>query len=172
MRRIAFGVAIMATLTTSTWAQNDPPLNVPEWQSAVDIIQGAKADIVQNGWMQHPEAGSSVQCLSTALEKSWQSQKKTMVDFAYARMAVDDAIGAPPITALSTKDDPLSVPYWGRYYMYWNDAAGRKKEDVIAVLDKAADFAQMKKTDAVKINRTGADLDKYDTQMMVQFKLQ
>jgi hypothetical protein len=47
-------------------------------------------------------------------------------------------------------DDPLNVPYWGRNFMYWNDAPGRTEKEVLAAFDKAISIAESRRLAAIK----------------------
>jgi len=172
MRSLTLGVLIMLALTPKCYSQETPPLNVAEWASAREILEGAKA-FVGSGWAQgnsDPNSMPRVVCLSTAMEASFLEKHKTIVDFEYAKLALNKAIDAPAVLPTS-KDDPLSVPYWGRFYVYWNDTPGRTKEQVVAALDKAIGYATSQHELAVKENRTEADLEKYDQAAIQRLKL-
>lgn len=132
MKAICFGAVLAMSISSMSGAQ-DAPLNVEEWRSASEIIELAKAKIEEGGWYQ-VEAVPGAACMTTALESSWRELDKTLVDWDYARMAVNQALDAPQLASLSNAEDPLSTPYWGRYYMYWNDAEGRSEEEVLGAL--------------------------------------
>ena len=65
----------------------------------------------------------------------------TIVDFNYTREALSRVLNVsrePEAIPLDT----LDVPYWGRNFMKWNDEPGRRQEEVIDALKKAADLAE------------------------------
>jgi hypothetical protein len=162
MRQVLLGMAMMLALTTGASSQ-DKPLNVGEWQSAVQILKGAKTK-VEGNWGQGPNAGggSRTTCLSVAMEQSWAEQKKTMVDFDYAKMALSRAINMP-LEPMKIDGDPLSTPYWGRNFVYYNDAPGRTEAEVLAALDRAIALAKEQEQAAIAANRPNQDLLDFDT---------
>jgi hypothetical protein len=92
------GVLVMLAATNQAHAQ-EPPLNVAEWSSAIEILQRARS-AVEKGWYQIT-AIPRADCLATALEKGWRDAQKSLVDFDYARLAVNRAIHAPPLAELT-----------------------------------------------------------------------
>ena len=169
MRYAPIGLALMMTTSTAAFGQSDPPLNVAEWQSAIEILTGAREEIVKNDW-QHGDNFPNPRAafMAVAMERSWKQLNKTMVDFDYAKLAMNRVIDAPAISSLAVSGDPLATPYWGRYYMYWNDAPSRKKEEVLSALDKAIQYAAKQKEEAGTLRKTGNDLDEYDKKMMLR----
>lgn len=165
MRNLLLG-SVLIMLTASHTSAQDMPLNVSEWSSAIEIIERAKSVILEEGWYQIQAAPGKGQCLATGLEKGWQELDKSLVDFDYARLAVNRAIDAPALNNLTSKADPLSTPYWGRYYMYWNDAPGRTETEVVEALDTAIAFAKAERAAALESRRTGDDLMQFDNMMM------
>ena len=151
-------------------AAEELPLNVREWQSAVKILALAQEKISQGGWYQ-VEATEGAECLATALERSWQELGKSLVDWDYAKLAMDTALNAPRLQSLSIQGDPLATPYWGRYYMYWNDADGRTVEDVLSALHRAVGYAREQVKSALNLNASGDLLIRYDIDMMNKLNL-
>ncbi|MDX2385124.1 hypothetical protein GOD60_14125 [Sinorhizobium medicae] len=143
-------------------AQESRALNVAEWQAAQEILEDAKVK-VESGWYQNepPAGGPRTYCMSTAMQQALIDQNKTMVDFDYAKLALNNAIEAPP-TLPTSADDPLSVPYWGRFFVYWNDAPGRTKEEVVQAFEEAIAYASDQRAAAVQANKTEADILEYD----------
>lgn len=166
MRSTLFGLVILFGMASSAHAQDEQPLNVAEWQSAIEILQYAKAAIVKHGWQQGALSPVESECMATAMERGWSELNKSLVDFDYAKLAVDRAIGAPSLTSLTSADDPLSTPYWGRYYMYWNDAPDRTEAEVLSAFDKAIEIAKEHKQSALKSKRGGDSLQEFDANMM------
>ena len=154
------------------WAVSDEelPLNVQEWRSVAEVVEFARRKIHDGGWYQ-VEAISGLECLATALQKSWMELGKSLVDWDYTRLAINVAINAPPWSSLRRDGDPLSIPYWGRYYMYWNDANGRTVEEVIEALDRAIAFAHDQEMIALDIGATGDQLIEYDLRVMDELNL-
>lgn len=164
MRKLfILGAIIAMSSISNAVAQSPQALNVSEWTSAREILEGAKANVAA-GWSQGNAELSvipRVHCMSTALEASFLEQRKTLVDFDYAKLALNTAIDAP--SAVPTFDgDPLSTPYWGRFYVYWNDAPGRTKEEVLEALDRAIAYASEQTQVAIAANKTEADLMGFD----------
>jgi hypothetical protein len=169
-RFILVALAMISIVTPTLGQQAEAPLNVAEWSSARDILVGARAQI-NVGWGQgetiNPDGMPRISCLATALEASLLEKRKSIVDFNYAMLALNKAIDAP--AALPTSEsDPLPVPYWGRYLMYWNDAPGRTKEEVIAALDTAISYSEQQRILAVDEKKTGLDVLNYDKSVMTQ----
>ena len=67
---------------------------------------------------------------------------------------------------MSIHGDSLATPYWGRYYMYWNDADGRTVEQVLSALDRAVGYAREQERSALNLNASGDLLIQYDIDMM------
>lgn len=165
MRSIIVGIVMMISAGSVT-AQDQRPLNVEEWQSAVQILQAAKTAIEEKGWQQGATEPTEARCLATAMEDAWLGERKSLVDFEYAKLALDQALDAPDASSLTSTNDPLAVPYWGRYYMYWNDAKGRTEEQVLAALDKAIAYAEGRKQESSELRRSGSDVESFDREMM------
>ena len=169
MRRYLFG-AILGVFMVSNVMAEEAPLNVQEWRSAVEVLALAREKISRGGWYQ-VEVIERAECLTTALEKSWQELGKSLVDWDYTKLAMDTAISGPSLHTLSEKGDPLATPYWGRYYMYWNDAGGRSAKDVLAALDRAIGYAREQEKNALKVNASGDLLIQFDIRMMDKLNL-
>lgn len=162
---------VSVILIAGSAAANEQALNVAEWTSAVEILKGAKAAIIEHGWQQGSTESVTPECVTTAMERSWLRLKKTMVDFDYAKLAMSHAVSAPPAARVTTKDDPLSVPYWGRYLMYWNDTPGRTEKQVLAAFDVAIAYAEDQKKRAERAGLHGEDLARFDATMMARLGL-
>jgi hypothetical protein len=163
MRAALFG-GVLIMVAASNQASAQEPLNVAEWSSAIEILKLAKTSI-EEGWYQ-VTAAPGADCVSSALETAWKNSNKSLVDFDYARLAVNRAIDAPPLDQLTKQGDPLSTPYWGRYYVSWNDATGRTKEEVIEAFDTAIAMAEAERASAVEANLTEDNLRQFDNDMM------
>lgn len=162
MWRIIAGVIAML-LTSESFAQ-EQPLNVAEWSSAIDILKKSRS-LIESGWYQvNPIPDSN--CIATAIEASWKESGKSLSEFDYVKLAINYSINSPPAEKLTSKSDPLSTPYWGRYYMYWNDTSGRTKKDVIDAFDRAIEFANKRREEAMSIRLSGNTLSEFDRNMM------
>lgn len=115
--------------------------NQKEWQTANRILLRAVDLVKQNGWQQSAISQVAQECLATSIEKAYKEGDYTIVDFNYTREALSRILNIPREPEANPHDQ-LDVPYWGRSFMEWNDAPGRKKEDVIDVLKSAADLAE------------------------------
>jgi hypothetical protein len=152
------------------------PLNVSEWESATKILVRARELVMIGPWGKPLtdttlSPGPNVPCMAVAMESAWKEQAASIVDFDYARMAMDEAINLPELTQIEVSNDPLSVPYWGRYYMYWNDSSSRTKEEVLAAFDRAIDISQ-KHLEEAKSNGVSSDaLLQFDLDNMRQLGL-
>ena len=115
--------------------------NQKEWQSAERILLRAIDLVKQNGWQQGAIDTVSQECLATSIERAYKEGDYTIVDFNYTREALSRVLNVsrePEAIPLDT----LDVPYWGRNFMKWNDEPGRRQEEVIDALKKAADLAE------------------------------
>ena len=164
MKLLLLGV-VLCVATSSNLAAQELPLNVKEWRSAIEVIRLARQTINEGGWYQ-VEVISGAECMATALEKSWIQLDKSLVDWEYTKLAMNQVLDAPELSSLSLDSDPLSTPYWGRYYVYWNDADGRTKEEVLEAIDRAIDFALSEEQRALEVNANGNQVIEYDIQMM------
>lgn len=168
MQKFLVGLAMSIAMTTGAAAQN-LPLNVEEWRSATEVLASAR-EKVSKGWYQvEPVLGA--ECIATALEKSWSELNKSLVDWDYVKMAMNAAIESPSLESLSLDDDPLSTPYWGRYFIYWNDAEGRTQDEVLAAFDRAISFAHSEEAAALDSKATGDQVIEYDIRLMEQLGL-
>jgi len=163
MKSYILGLAISIAMICGALAQ-ELPLNAGEWNSTIEVLTEAREKI-ETGWYQ-VEPIAAHECMATALEKSWSELGKSLVDWDYIKLAMNSALDAPKLSSLVTKDDPLSTPYWGRYYIYWNDAEERTKDDVLAAFDRAIEFAQREERNALEIRATGNQLIDYDIALM------
>jgi len=117
-------------------------VNLKEWQAASDILNRAIQLVEKNGWQQGEVVPTSHVCLTTAIERAWQEKKYSLVDFNYTREALSKILNVPREPE-QLPTDPLAVPYWGRYFMEWNDAPERTKEQVIEALRSASTLANV-----------------------------
>lgn len=156
--------AFVASISFSVSA-NQLPLNSQEWSNAAKILLGTKTILEENEWYRAEKPSGKAYCLSEALEKSWKDSNYSLVDLDYAKQALNKSIDAPKSLPTSI-DDPLSVPYWGRYYMYWNDADHRTKKQVIDALERAISFAQFEQETSLSLKFVGENLADYDLKMM------
>lgn len=115
--------------------------NQREWQTANKILLRAIDLVEHNGWQQGAISTVSQDCLATSIERAYKEGDYTVVDFNYTREALSRILKVSREPEANPYD-PLDVPYWGRNFMEWNDAPGRKKEDVIDALRSAADLAE------------------------------
>lgn len=155
---------LLASISCSVSA-NELPLNAQEWSNAEQILMGTKNILEEYEWYRAEKPSTKAYCLSEALEKSWKDSDYSLVDLDYAKLALNESIKAPKSLPTSA-DDPLSVPYWGRYYMYWNDAENRTKEEVINAVTKAISFAKSEQKAAFSNKLIGDNLNDYDLKMM------
>ncbi|MCG6111545.1 MAG: hypothetical protein MEQ74_05070 [Paracoccus sp.] len=151
--------------------QESKPINSAEWEAAAGILTTAR-DLVRDEPWGKPltdttlsSGGSNTMCLSVALEEAWKSQGASLVDFEYARSAVDQVIDVASLEVQS-EADPLNVPYWGRSYMYWNDASERTQEDVVQALDQAIEYANGQREAALAENLFDEALVEFDISNM------
>ena len=115
--------------------------NQKEWQNANRILLRAIDLVNQNGWQQGATSTVSQECLATSIERAYKEGDYAIVDFNYTREALSRILKVSR-EAEAISSDPLDVPYWGRNFMEWNDAPGRKKEDITDALGSAADLAE------------------------------
>lgn len=162
----AFVVTVF--LFASAICNANESLNYTEWNNAKSILSGARDILIKNGWYRVEPKPNAADCLATALEKSWKKSGLSLVDFSYARLALDKAIDAPKDIP-TAEDDPLSVPYWGRYYMYWSDAENRTEQQVMTALDRAISFATYEQQVALSAKLAGNSLSEFDERMMRRF---
>ena len=170
MKRQICGALLLASVAYNVAAEEEIPLNVQEWQETIEILTLAHEKILLGGWYQ-VKVVEGAECLATSLEKSWQELGKSLVIWDYTKLAIDTVINAPNLQSLSVKGDPLATPYWGRYYMYWNDADGRTVEDVLSAIDRAIEYAREQERNAIEVNASSDLLIEYDVQMMDKFNL-
>jgi len=115
-------------------------VNLKEWKAASDILNRAIQLVDEKGWQQGEIVPITHVCLTTAIERAWQEKKYSLVDFNYTREALSKILKVPREPE-ALPSDPLAVPYWGRYFMEWNDAPERTKEQVIEALRSASTLA-------------------------------
>ena len=115
-------------------------VNLKEWQAASAILNRAIQFVNKKGWQQGEIVPTSYVCLATAIERAWQEKKYSLVDFNYTREALSKVLKVAREPEL-LPSDPLAVPYWGRYFIEWNDAPERTKEQVIEALRSASALA-------------------------------
>jgi hypothetical protein len=83
--------------------------------------------------------------LSTAVERAFfDLGTQSIVDFNYAIAALNEQLNIGPAQVAQMSDPGLDVPYWGSALMDWNDAPGRTQEEVVQVLQDAAEAAREK----------------------------
>jgi hypothetical protein len=143
------------TQSSPTSAAVNEALNVVEWRAAnAMLIQ--TAEIIRSGeWQQgDTEVLPNRWCIDTALQKAFDEGDYTIVDFNYAREALSQTLQVPR-EPIALDNDPLSVPYWGRDFMNWNDAPGRTEQEVLKALDDAANLASQKEAEAKTLNIPG-----------------
>lgn len=153
----------MSLIPISSWANE--PLNHVEWNNAKEILVNTKSILEKKGWYRVKPEEKHAHCLATALEESWQELGLSLVDFSYARHALDQAIDAPK-SLPTNENDPLSVPYWGRYYMYWNDADDRTEDEVLSAIDKAILISNENVSYSELKSLSGKSLEDFDNKMM------
>lgn len=157
---------------TLAMAQEDPALNSKEWESAAGLLERAKELIEIGPWgkpLTDPDLAvgpDEVTCIAFAMNDALNEMGISVVDFEYAKLAMSQAIDAPPLAELTSNDDPLSVPYWGRYFMYWNDAEDRTKEEVLAAMDRAIAIANGNVETSKSNGLDGEELLEFDLENM------
>jgi hypothetical protein len=119
---------------------NNPGVNANEWKAAGKILLAARLLIEKRGWQQGANHPVPEECMATALEHAFQENRSSIVEFNYAREALARTLNIER-EPQKTDNDPLDVPYWGRLLMDWNDAPGRKKEEVLEVLKRASELS-------------------------------
>jgi hypothetical protein len=83
--------------------------NLHEWKAASRILKKAVQLINQNGWQQGEVLPSSRECLATSIERAYESDQHTIVDFNYAREALSRVLQVDR-DPKAISDDILDVP--------------------------------------------------------------
>jgi hypothetical protein len=169
--RLILSTVFAVTLGSVSMAQEQPPLNQAEWQSATELLVRAK-ELIEIGPWGKPLTDTSlagpdeITCIAFAMNDAQNELGTSIVNFEYARLAMSQAIDAPDMSSLSSANDPLSVPYWGRYFMYWNDAESRTKEEVLDAMDRAIEIAAGSAESSNEKLLSGDDLMAFDLENM------
>jgi hypothetical protein len=137
-------IALLATFSLARLVEAqeqsvEEPINAREWLNAAWLLLLAKDYVENYALSKGPVVPIPENFTATALEESFKDTKLSVVDFNYAHEALSRAIGVPrePLGI----DPKLDVPYWGEQLMVWNDAKGRKLEDVLKAFEDAAKIA-------------------------------
>ena len=156
---VGVGVAVGSVQTNGgperQLAASSPPLNALEWGRASKLLAKALELMKERGFQQSAVKPTSRVCVSTALERAFLEQKikrgvltgrpdeveYTIVDFNYAREALSRLLKVQREPTPDPKLRGLAVPYWGRYFMNWNNVRGRTEQDSLDLLTRASKLA-------------------------------
>lgn len=138
--------------------RNSYMLNVEEWTETAELISYALT-------LAKTEEGLSLdELLNEVLEFG-----SSLTEFEYVKFAINYAIKAPKASSLTNPDDPLDVPYWGRYFMYWSDT--HTHEELVEALILAGDYAKKALNNALEASLTEDHLTDFDINMKRQLGL-
>ena len=113
-----------------------------EWIAASKLLDRARSLVEERGWQQGSvEEVTLVRCMATALESAMVSLGYSIVDFNYAKHALEATLGLP-LASGPVGPTALDIPYWGRGLMEWNDSKGRTEAQVLAAFATAKEFAE------------------------------